>query len=112
MTKSTISTLIALCLSTFLLSGCNIWFPGVYRINIPQGNLIDEKKVADLKVGMEPRQVRYLMGTPLINDTFNPDRWDYFYSVKKDNKITVDHHMVITFSDGRVSSIENREHNN
>lgn len=88
------------------MGGCSFGFPGVYRIDVPQGNLLDEKKVAEVKVGMEPRQVRYLLGTPLITDTFNQNRWDYFYSVKQGNNITVDHHLSVFFEAGRVVELK------
>ncbi|MFT7223385.1 MAG: outer membrane protein assembly factor BamE [Cellvibrionaceae bacterium] len=80
--------------------------PKPYRVEIPQGNLIDEAKLEKVIIGMEPRQVRYLLGTPLIVDPFNPDRWDYYYSVNSYNGTSVEHHISIFFRDGRVSSIE------
>jgi outer membrane protein assembly factor BamE len=90
------------------IGGCSLGFPGVYRIDIPQGNLVNNSKIADVKVGMEPRQVRYLLGTPLITDSFNQNRWDYFYSLHKDNKTTVEHHVSIFFADGRVAEIKDQ----
>ncbi|MBC6427924.1 MAG: outer membrane protein assembly factor BamE [Cellvibrionales bacterium] len=55
----------------------------VHRIHIQQGNLIDQDMVAQLKIGMTQAQVRFVLGTPLAADTFNPRRWDYPYSLKK-----------------------------
>jgi outer membrane protein assembly factor BamE len=86
------------------LPGCI--FPGVYRIDIPQGNLVDIEKLEQVQVGMEPRQVRYLLGTPLITDTFNQDRWDYFYSVTKGSSAKVEHHVSILFAEGKVVEIK------
>ncbi len=75
----------AFCVS---LSGCSSFqFPWVYRINVQQGNIIDQEKLDQLKIGMTKRQVQFLLGAPLLNDTFNPDRWDYLYSVKRGEKI-------------------------
>lgn len=66
-----------------LLVGCQSFrFPGVHKINIQQGNIITQDMIDQLQPGMSKRQVRYIMGNPLIQDTFNPDRWDYFYSMK------------------------------
>ena len=109
MLKKPLVFLLGLFIALSLLSGCQLGFPGVYSIDIPQGNLLDESKVSEVQLGMEPRQVRYLLGTPLINDSFNPDRWDYYYSVHSEGKTQVDHHLVITFTDGRVSAIDNRQ---
>jgi outer membrane protein assembly factor BamE len=94
-------------LLTLAFSNCSsLEFPGVYRLDIPQGNLIDQEKITQLKIGMEPRQVRYLLGTPLIVDTFNQDRWDYFYSIRKNKKEKIEHHISILFDNGQVSAIQ------
>lgn len=66
------------------LSACsNFNFPGVYRINIQQGNIIEGDMVEQLEPGMNKSQVRYVMGTPMIEDTFHQERWDYIYSLKR-----------------------------
>jgi outer membrane protein assembly factor BamE len=66
-----------------LLAGCQSFkFPGVYKINIQQGNIITQEMIDQLQPGMTKRQVRYIMGNPMVQDTFNPDRWDYIYSMK------------------------------
>ena len=65
---------LALCIG---LSGC------VYRMDIQQGNYLDGKAVGQLKVGMTRSQVRYLLGTPMVEDVFNKSRWDYVYYYKR-----------------------------
>jgi len=67
-----------------LLAGCgsNFGFPGVYRINVEQGNVVTEEMVEQLRPGLNRRQVRYIMGTPLIEDAFHNDRWDYRYLLR------------------------------
>ena len=68
------------------LSGCTKdKIPGVYRINIQQGNDITQDMVSQLKPGITKNQVAYVMGTPLIIDTFHPNRWDYIYSFHPGN---------------------------
>ena len=66
------------------LAGCgnigNMDFPGVYKIGIPQGNIITQDMVDQLRPGMTKRQVIFFMGTPLVRDPFHQDRWDYIYS--------------------------------
>jgi outer membrane protein assembly factor BamE len=65
--------------------------PGIYRIPIRQGNLITQEMVNELKPGMTKQQVRYLLGTPLLIDTFDEDRWEYLYSNRPGSKsITVE----------------------
>lgn len=62
---------------TPLLGAC------VYRMNIQQGNFLESSTVDQLQVGMTRSQVRYLLGTPMVPDAFNKDRWDYLYSLRK-----------------------------
>ena len=49
---------------------------------IAQGNLVKEEDLAQLEVGMTRKQVRFLLGTPMIDDPFHRDRWDYVYYLK------------------------------
>ena len=60
-----------------LTAGC------VYRMAIQQGNFLEPRSVDKLEIGMTRSQVRYLLGTPMVPDTFDVDRWDYVYYLKK-----------------------------
>ncbi len=66
--------------SLLALAGCS--FPGVYKIDIQQGNVVTQDMIDQLKPGMTRRQVRFIMGNPLITDTFHANRWDYLYSIQ------------------------------
>ncbi len=68
--------------STLALSGCSFSFPGVYKLDIQQGNVVTQDMIDQLRPGMTQRQVRFIMGNPLIQDTFHPLRWDYLYSIQ------------------------------
>ena len=95
---------IAMCLG-LTLSGCSsLIFPGVYRIQVPQGNVINEEMVAKLKPGMTRRQVRFVMGTPLIEDTFNKNRWDYVYTVRRAREIEEEASISLVFDGDRLVS--------
>lgn len=75
-----------LSLFVLLLSGCNKEkIPGVYRIDIQQGNDVSQEMINKLKPGMNKNQVSFIMGTPLLIDTFHPNRWDYIYSFHPGN---------------------------
>lgn len=50
-----------------------------YRIDVRQGNLVTQEMVSQLKKGMTREQVRFALGTPLLDDIFHADRWDYVY---------------------------------
>lgn len=62
------------------LAGCSgLNFPSVHKIGIQQGNIIDDEMTEQLFIGMSKSQVKYVLGTPVINDTFTLNRWDYSY---------------------------------
>jgi outer membrane protein assembly factor BamE len=81
----------------------------VYQVPIQQGNLLDPKDIEQVKVGMTQAQVRYVLGTPMVADTFTKDRWDYVYYLKKGQmRVPEQRHLVVYFDNGTVSKIEQR----
>jgi outer membrane protein assembly factor BamE len=78
---------------------CACGFPGVYKINVEQGNIVTQEMVDQLKPGMNRRQVRFVLGTPLIEDTFNQNRWDYLY-VKRNGMKVLDESLLTVEFDG------------
>ena len=92
---------IALC-STLLLVACL----QPYRMEIQQGNLFDQSTLEQVKVGMTKKQVRFLLGTPLVNDPFHANRWDYFYSLySHDKHISERYQISVVFSEKGVNEI-------
>lgn len=81
-------------------------FPGVYRLEIAQGNYVEQKMVDKLEKGMSRRQVRYVLGTPLVADTFNQDRWDYYYSRRRGEEQIVEHQFSVYFEGDALASWE------
>lgn len=76
----------AYILATVLLAACtSTRLPGVHRIDIQQGNILTQEMVRQLSPGMEKRQVRLLLGTPLVVNPFDPNRWDYLYTLQEGN---------------------------
>jgi len=90
-----------------LLTGCGSFgFPGVYRINVEQGNILTQEMVDQLKPGMSRRQVRYILGTPLVEDTFNQDRWDYAYVMRNGQKILEEYRLTVYFDGDELVRVE------
>ena len=86
------------------LAGCSYFqFPGVYKISVQQGNIITQKMIDQVKPGMTKRQVRFIMGTPLIADTFNQNRWDYNYSLIKPGDKTIKEKVTLFFKDDKLT---------
>ena len=79
----------------------------VYRMDVQQGNLLDAEDVDQVEVGMTRSQVRFLLGTPMVADTFDKDRWDYVYSLRRghERKVTK-RHLVVWFEGDKVVRVE------
>ena len=87
----------------FCLQGC------VYRMTIQQGNFLEERAVTQLQVGMTRSQVRYLLGTPMVPDAFDRDRWDYLYYLKKGRLRKPDErHLIVYFKEDKVAKFDNQ----
>lgn len=84
-----------------LTSGC------VYRPNIQQGNLLRLEDVDQVTVGMTRSQVRYLLGTPMVSDPFQPNRWDYIYTLRRGSERKLDRSYFVVYFDGdRVAKVD------
>ena len=82
-------------------SGC------VYRMNIQQGNFLEARTVNQLQVGMTRSQVRYLLGTPMVPDAFDKERWDYLYFFKKGRlRKPEERHLIVFFKEDKVDKFE------
>lgn len=77
-----------------------------YRPDIQQGNFVSQEMVAQLKPGMTQDQVVFLLGTPLLNDMFHADRWDYAFRLQKGNGEITTSRVTVFFKDKLVSSFE------
>lgn len=96
---------LGILVTALTLGGCNSWsFPGVYRIDIPQGNIISQEMVDQLRPGLTKRQVNFILGTPLVRDTFDQDRWDYVYSFQPGGGERAQERLTVFFdSNGELS---------
>jgi len=74
-------TLLIVLLSSINIS-CTSILPDAHKIDIQQGNAIKAENLNKLKTGMSKKQVLILLGTPLIQDIFHKNRWDYVYTFK------------------------------
>lgn len=98
----------------FILNGCatpDFDRPIVYKMEIQQGNEIDSEMLFKLKPGMTKSQVKFILGTPLIADSFHKDRWDYIYVLSNYNNtknklgVTERRHVVLNFEQELLKGI-------
>ena len=79
----------------------------VYRMPIQQGNFLDKKQVDQLEPGMTRSQVAFLLGTPMVPNGFDLDRWDYYYYAKYSRKYAADTFRVtVYFKDEKVDHVD------
>ena len=76
-----------------LVAGCNL----LYKPEVQQGTLLSAEMLSNLKPGMTRRQVRLLLGSPPVNDSFHPERWDYVYSVGRAGEKIDPQHLTLFF---------------
>lgn len=83
-----------------LSAGC------VYQASLSQGNLLDQEDIDQVEVGMTRGQVRFLLGTPMIDDPFHEDRWDYvYYLIVGRDKATFKRWISVYFDGDNVTEI-------
>lgn len=86
-----------LLLSSALFSGgC------IYQAALSQGNLLNQEDIDQVKVGMTRSQVRFLLGTPMVDDPFHQNRWDYVYFLRVGRKQASFKRWISVYFDGDV----------
>lgn len=90
-------------------SGCSL-LPEAHRIDISQGNIISQEAIDQLKPGMSEAQVKFLMGSPALQDIFHPERWDYIYYESQQGEAVVNKKLSLMFSDGLLSKASSEDY--
>jgi outer membrane protein assembly factor BamE len=93
-----------------LLAGCTVaqgFTLRPYRMNVQQGNFLEAKDVDQIQVGMTRNQVRFLIGTPMVADPFNAQRWDYVFFFKPGRtREEISSNLTIWFEEDLVVRID------
>lgn len=97
---------ICLIVSCFLV-GCGSKLPAMksYKMDIQQGNVVTSKMLLQLRPGMTKSQVRFIMGTPLIVDSFHGNRWDYFYQLRQQGKVVEKRRVILDFDKDLLTTV-------
>ncbi|MFC7089721.1 outer membrane protein assembly factor BamE [Halomonas salifodinae] len=94
---------VTLSVALTLVSGCSYF--GVYKRDLPQGNLVEQSAVEQLQPGMSRNQVRQLMGSPLLEAPFDADQWDYVYRLDKAYDGVEQRRVTLTFAGDRLVDV-------
>ena len=87
-----------------LVSGC--YFPDVYKTKVYQGNQFKQSNVSQLEIGMTKEQVVFLLGNPVVRDSFDPSKWIYLARVSLDNEAEINSKIVLQFKQDKLVNIE------
>jgi len=79
--------------------------PFVYRPVIQQGNVVKQEQINELLPGMSKRQVKFVLGTPMLNDVFHANRWDYIYTIGVGSRPDEIRRITVFFQDERLVRI-------
>lgn len=111
--KNSTPTFALVTLTLALTAGCSRTgipspadLPIVYKIDVQQGNLVTQDMLAQLEPGMDKTKVKYVMGTPLVTDTFHADRWDYIYTMQERGGRRTQRRVSLFFTDGKLARVE------
>lgn len=95
--RSLFILIIVIC--STLMIGCGSRVPVIkpFKLDIQQGNVVTSKMLLQLRPGMTKSQVKFIMGTPLVVDSFHTNRWDYFYQLRQAGKIVEQRRVILDF---------------
>lgn len=97
--------IIIILLVALLTTACSDW---IYRIDVPQGNYLDQKDVDRLRIEMSKEQVQFVLGNPVVEDSFNNNTWYYVYDMKRGMSKRGDDirlELILKFEAGKLSSM-------
>ena len=79
----------------------------IYRIDVQQGNLLEDSDIEQVEVGMTRSQVQFLLGTPMVADSFHRDRWDYAYYLRHGKSRDIERRwLIVYFENERVARVD------
>jgi outer membrane protein assembly factor BamE len=98
------ATLLGAC-SSLQSSDNFLGFITPYRVEVVQGNVLTREQVALVKPGQTRAQVRDVLGSPLLTDTFHADRWDYVFTIRRQGAEPQQRKVLVLFEGDRLKSI-------
>lgn len=96
-----------LILAALLCVSCGTQLPSIkpFKLDIQQGNVVTSKMLLQLRPGMTKSQVRFIMGTPLVQDSFHGNRWDYVYQMRENGKLVEQRRVILDFEKELLKSV-------
>ena len=88
-------------LALTISSACGL----IYKQNIQQGNALEQKDLDELYIGMNKRQVSFVLGSPSIHDPFQQQRWDYVQTFSRRGGKIVQRTVTLRFEEDLLVEI-------
>ena len=83
-----------------------LWIFTPYRPDVQQGNFVSQEMIEQVKVGQTREQIMFILGTPLLQDVFHKDRWDYpFYLARGNGELTTSR-VTLYFKDDKLERFD------
>ncbi|NRD73276.1 outer membrane protein assembly factor BamE [Shewanella sp. VB17] len=99
-------TLLGAAALSISLSACSVFDWLIYKPDIPQGNYIETQQVEKLRIEMTKEQVEYILGRPVLRDSFADDTWYYVYHYKSGRDASITHkELIIHFDKDQLANI-------
>ena len=98
-------SIVVLVIVTLSTTACSNW---IFRIDVPQGNYLDDRDVEKLRIAMTKEQVIFVLGNPVVEDSFDNNTWYYVYEMKRGMKKRGEDFkkdLIIRFEDGKVAEV-------
>lgn len=95
---------VTLSVALTMVGGCS--YLGVYKRDLPQGNLVTQDMVAQLQPGMSRVEVKQIMGSPLLEAPFNADQWDYVFRLDEAYGGVDQRRVTLTFANDRLTKLD------
>ncbi|GIU51172.1 outer membrane protein assembly factor BamE [Shewanella sairae] len=95
-------TLLGAAALTLSLSSCGVFDYLIYKPDIPQGNYMEKQQVEKLRIDMTKEQVEYVLGRPVLRDSFSDDTWYYVYHYKSGRDASIIHKELILNFNGDI----------
>lgn len=95
-------TLLGAAALSLSLSACSVFDWLIYKPDIPQGNYMETQQVEKLRIEMTKEQVEYILGRPVLRDSFSDDTWYYVYHYKSGRDASITHKELIIHFEGEM----------
>lgn len=99
-------TLLSAAILSLSLSGCSVFDWLVYKPDISQGNYMETQQVEQLRIDMSKTQAEYILGRPVLRDSFADNTWYYVYHFKSGRNAKITHkELILHFTGDQLTSV-------